>query len=1331
MSTHSGVPADIPLPLNGTVSVVNITAVSGTTSGCSTCNVACPYRNHTPDFIDLFKNKPIECENVAGSISGTRVIDSKKGNVTFDANCTDVNVTIRTSQHFTVSLWLNISSVSGKLISIDNSLTISVDNNVFHLKVPNNESTANVVNNRWIYIAIRYNDYLTWYVDDNKRDVKTSLTNPGTFRIGTLSGGLQAADARWYNVALTNRELATIRTGTSTSVPMDQCRCPDTSPELVDRVGPVNQLYCRSYLDQDNLIPRLNLDSGFMGFMLDNISDTSWKTTQNATVRLAFSNVVQMKEIKFVGLRGANVKIQLYQGSKPTGMWTLKETCTSSAYCLSLDKSSPNFSAVLEKRPIYTRSDLDLLAADAVEIGLYGASSDTMSISEITFEGRCHCHGNSDSCNFNGGNYVCQCKSDSNTQGVYCQDCVNGTYRENIDDTKCANRCNCNLTGSLSTVCDKVGGNCHCKSNVNVTADRTCIVCNHNAVNLGTNGCESCLCYPDGIIRCEQNRTCTCKPNVESSTGRCSSCLPDFYGIRQAEGCKACDCHQYGADLQPNQNCNISTGQCNCKMNVTGRRCDSCKPEFYDLSYKWPSGCRECDCHYVGTDGNNICDATTGQCPCIDDYKNMSRQCIPVLMEMVPNYGPQAGETKVTIRGHLLGHTGSRVQVFINATEQNVTKRNSTVIEIHTKSVSSQGTVSVSIVWTRNNAMSYSDSDFEAKTMFTFKQNPTIESPTDVKVTYASGGCALTFSGSNLISVYQPQLIVHMDQPYTSICSHRGSAIICRTPSVKNDTNGYYDYGFGLDGVKSYSRLSNTRLLIIPDPTVKVGDTEFTHTFDKDITIKGERLNEACTAQNDIRVLLGDMPCDIIERNNDTIVCEPNLSFPGLSQDVQIMVHIGHLSLMAGRVKLISFWTATYFLMGVGIFGGLIFIGAFVLICYKLRTWKHEGKSSIDTPIPFEELKPNSDLPRPSNEYSSHYLALVGRNEARTPAYETVTPQETTEAFVQALNMDVGKIVKLSLVDRSNIEPSNRCMHKGTHTRIIYGQFKKGTSSPFAGDLLIMKTLIKPYKELMESGSLPQWLNDGLRECIRMQDFLHESFLHCKGIALDDTNVYVLYSEMAKRTLNDCLKTESLSPDQKLTVCVEVAEGMKFLASSHVVHKDLAARNCWVAGDFQVKVGDSSFSSDLYPKEYFKQNNRSLPVRWMAPESLKQLGFYNTKSDVWSYGVLMWEVFSDCCYLPYYDITDDSRVKPSVCEKGLRLGKPHDCQDNIFSLILKCHVDTPDARPDFDSVLADLDHAISPDPSNVSYVNQNELQYENMNMNKQAAPALPAKGIRK
>lgn len=110
------------------------------------------------------------------------------------------------------------------------------------------------------------------------------------------------------------------------------------------------------------------------------------------------------------------------------------------------------------------------------------------------------------------------------------------------------------------------------------------------------------------------------------------------------------------------------------------------------------------------------------------------------------------------------------------------------------------------------------------------------------------------------------------------------------------------------------------------------------------------------------------------------------------------------------------------------------------------------------------------------------------------------------------------------------------------------------------------------------------------------------------------------------RPETDTPNTQPPSLRRILQMAIEIADGMAYLAAKKFVHRDLAARNCMVAEDLTVKIGDFGMTRDIYETDYYRKGTKGLlPVRWMAPESLKD-GVFSTSSDVFSFGIVLWEM---------------------------------------------------------------------------------------------------------
>uniref|UniRef100_A0A8D0EV26 Protein kinase domain-containing protein n=1 Tax=Strix occidentalis caurina TaxID=311401 RepID=A0A8D0EV26_STROC len=143
----------------------------------------------------------------------------------------------------------------------------------------------------------------------------------------------------------------------------------------------------------------------------------------------------------------------------------------------------------------------------------------------------------------------------------------------------------------------------------------------------------------------------------------------------------------------------------------------------------------------------------------------------------------------------------------------------------------------------------------------------------------------------------------------------------------------------------------------------------------------------------------------------------------------------------------------------------------------------------------------------------------------------------------------------------------------------------------------------------------------------------------------------------------------SFSKETLLGMCQDVCEGMAYLEQNSVIHRDLAARNCLVGESHVVKVSDFGMSRIVLDDQYTSSTGTKFPVKWSAPEVFSYSN-YSTKSDVWSFGVLMWEVFSEG-KIPYENRTNGEVVEE--INAGFRLYKPKLASKAIYEVMSHCH----------------------------------------------------------
>ncbi|KFO24877.1 Insulin receptor-related protein [Fukomys damarensis] len=169
----------------------------------------------------------------------------------------------------------------------------------------------------------------------------------------------------------------------------------------------------------------------------------------------------------------------------------------------------------------------------------------------------------------------------------------------------------------------------------------------------------------------------------------------------------------------------------------------------------------------------------------------------------------------------------------------------------------------------------------------------------------------------------------------------------------------------------------------------------------------------------------------------------------------------------------------------------------------------------------------------------------------------------------------------------------------------------------------------------------------------------------------------------------------------------EIADGMAYLAANKFVHRDLAARNCMVSQDFTVKIGDFGMTRDVYETDYYRKGGKGLlPVRWMAPESLKD-GIFTTHSDVWSFGVVLWEIVT-LAEQPYQGLSNEQVLK-FVLDGGV-LEDLEDCPLQLQELMSSCWQQNPRLRPTFTHILDSIQDELRPSFRLLSFYYSPECQ---------------------
>ncbi|KAF3848459.1 hypothetical protein F7725_014956 [Dissostichus mawsoni] len=167
---------------------------------------------------------------------------------------------------------------------------------------------------------------------------------------------------------------------------------------------------------------------------------------------------------------------------------------------------------------------------------------------------------------------------------------------------------------------------------------------------------------------------------------------------------------------------------------------------------------------------------------------------------------------------------------------------------------------------------------------------------------------------------------------------------------------------------------------------------------------------------------------------------------------------------------------------------------------------------------------------------------------------------------------------------------------------------------------------------------------------------------------------------------------DRLEVRELVSAAYQVSRGMDYLASRKCIHRDLAARNVLVTEDNVMKIADFGLARDVHHIDYYKKTtNGRLPVKWMAPEALFDR-IYTHQSDVWSFGVLLWEIFT-LGGSPYPGVPVEELFK--LLKEGHRMEKPSACPQELYRMMRDCWHAVPARRPTFSQLVDDLDRTLS------------------------------------
>nr|XP_035142315.1 tyrosine-protein kinase receptor UFO isoform X4 [Callithrix jacchus] len=321
--------------------------------------------------------------------------------------------------------------------------------------------------------------------------------------------------------------------------------------------------------------------------------------------------------------------------------------------------------------------------------------------------------------------------------------------------------------------------------------------------------------------------------------------------------------------------------------------------------------------------------------------------------------------------------------------------------------------------------------------------------------------------------------------------------------------------------------------------------------------------------------------------------------------------------------------------------------------------------------------------------------------------------RRTTEATLNSLGISEELKEKLRdvMVDRHKVA-LGKTLGEGEFGAVMEGQLNQDDS--------VLKVAVKTMKIAICTRSE---LEDFLSEAVCMKEFDHPNVMRLIGVCFQgseresfpapvvilpfmkhgDLHSFLLYSRLGDQPVY--LPTQML-----VKFMADIASGMEYLSTKRFIHRDLAARNCMLNENMSVCVADFGLSKKIYNGDYYRQGRiAKMPVKWIAIESLADR-VYTSKSDVWSFGVTMWEIATRG-QTPYPGV-ENSEIYDYL-RQGNRLKQPADCLDGLYALMSRCWELNPQDRPSFTELREDLENTLkalppAQEPDEILYVNMDE-----------------------
>ncbi|XP_055613922.1 tyrosine-protein kinase transmembrane receptor Ror-like, partial [Uranotaenia lowii] len=368
-----------------------------------------------------------------------------------------------------------------------------------------------------------------------------------------------------------------------------------------------------------------------------------------------------------------------------------------------------------------------------------------------------------------------------------------------------------------------------------------------------------------------------------------------------------------------------------------------------------------------------------------------------------------------------------------------------------------------------------------------------------------------------------------------------------------------------------------------------------------------------------------------------------------------------------------------YIIAGFIVFSATIVVAITIVCCRKYRKHGVSNIQNINLPNADKNIygnsRHNSPIEMTSLMANQNSTGAISRNTENGGIQGLTSGQPGGQGQPsQSRNNGIARVPQYTLQDVRFVEE----LGEGA-----FGKVYKGELTQKDGDKIFVAV-----KALKENASAKTQA-DFKREIELISDLKHDNIVCILGVVLKEEPLCMLFEYMAQGDLHEFLIANSPNEGKQLTqlqflsIAQQICDGMEYLASHHYVHRDLAARNCLVGDHLTVKISDFGLSRDIYSSDYYRVQSKSLlPVRWMPSESILY-GKFTTESDVWSFGVVLWEIYSYGLQ-PYYGYSNQEVI--NMVRARQLLPCPEACPSAVYSLMVECWHEQAVRRPTFPEI---------------------------------------------